>query len=513
MEKNNLINEDATVDENDIVSDEKDENIDSDFANEKSDNTTLTDKYARVINNNTQTIRVENMFGNFNIANGNGQNAQPHVELPKKTDTDSTNANIIYRLNIKGDLANFVSQKKTSKSLAYAIVLCLFEYVLGSDISVLVESFYSRLPKIENAEERYKIEKDDMYLSQYSILESFGATEDKGYLYKGSQKISSQIITFSSEEYRTKALYNFWNEFPMFRDIITDWLFNILHTSRSIIRTQSIKALAEINKIDLIYGLEKIIGELAKNKKNIYLISSIICEMAKKEELLPNINNLLEKYCSNDSLELWKIPVICLARNVKGEYTTQLQSTINTKIGKALWDLEKDDSFLEFLGRLLIYSTKLQDIVITSLCQKKLLSIEYKHQRSQAYLILLLYTFKTVDANHLGLPLVVLNDKQRDKIAPLLRSIFYKKSYRNLFFILITEYILIIEKKDKEKVNIDYLKEFFLTVSNFGENYYSNLIWFLETGFTDNRKVSNEIYNFLYKNHKNMLQLTNREDI
>lgn len=502
--KNDMLDSENQDIKDELISTDNDnevnkKNLTANFINPKTAKKNLEEKNRlSELNNETKTDRFDDLFRNYNDDINIKKYKiyrKPDLEDEYKNDTDEKLE--IYNLYDINDCIKFIKTKKTSKSLAYAMILCLYDFVIFNDLNILVNELYRELPQNINEEERIETENQDMYTSQYEFLNMLGAVVGEVEVSTKLGKISTKSVWLSQDkDQQAKSLENLWLHFPIFKNAVIGWLIHMIKTKHRILIKESIKALAKLIQIDYVDGISNIIYRLTTNEDNLYIIKNIIYEIQLDNKDYIHIDNLLNDWNNRQKGWLWKIPILSYIDGVKGEYIKGIEKSLDNLIENHLNDESEDLCDLEFIGTRLRYSIQFRDTVINVL-NKTDNTLKYT---SYVYIVLVFYSYISVNEEYPNMPLVVYDDdSQVDKILPILKYILSRKNTRMILFAILKDYLNEINEYDIEKIDVKKLKYFFYRIAFIGETYFSNIQWFLNNRFKPKCKIPFEISLFLSK--------------
>ncbi|ATW26933.1 hypothetical protein [Candidatus Formimonas warabiya] len=427
------------------------------------------------------SLAIDNMNGNINSFKPN--------ETTKRGKQN-------YHLEDSTDCDQFVSDKKASRTLAYALVLSLFEVTAVSELPSFTQSLYQELPQNPDEKERAQMENAESYLSQDTILGMIGAERGEIEFTSRLGTFTSQCVRFTENQQSQKILENFWNLFPNIRNSMIHWLISISGQERikgSLAFNQIISAFSKLIQIDFKYGMDEIYPRLLSDPNNIYLLFGITRELFKVERYKNNMDELLKKWATTRGGWLWRIPCMAYIQKLEGEYTREIEDAIFSRIVSALESKPFQNTDLKYIGENLIYSDRFRNLIsahLHTIFSKDVLS--YKKNVCFIYFSLVHYAYFSVTKNRPQLPLVACDSRQQvEKLLPMLKFLFSKKIMRDLIFDLLAAYLVEI---DAYNIPMEKLKIFFHCIAFSDRSYYDHILFFLGRKMPKTCTSAEEVY-------------------
>ena len=208
--------------------------------------------------------------------------------VKEKSDLDGANSISGYEefdLTDAEQFALFGEKYKAEEHFAFAIVLCVFEYIELDDLPKIKSKLIKELPKSKNKTgEEIEIQTDP-YMPISSLLKII-----KGKRFQTADGISCVGLG----ERRSIALKNLWTQFPVLRESISRWLMDVSNTFEYRTNFDALQvANAFINLLKNDYGasIRYIFPKLYSNSNKMWLLWKIAFSLKSdanyEEKMLP----------------------------------------------------------------------------------------------------------------------------------------------------------------------------------------------------------------------------------
>ena len=468
----------------------------------------LLDKVNTIVNSkliNSIDGKNINLFFGDNHGDIFGNNGEVQKTIEKSSVTKTTK-NQKYSLEKPEDFGHFVFDKKASRSLAYAIVLSLFEDTPLSDLPFLTQTLYENLPMNSDEKERGHIENEETYYSQDIMLESIGGITRSATFTSKIDSITSLCVGFPTKEISLKVLENLWNLYPNLRHAISVWITKIAEQQKyqfTYFFNEIIKSIVNLMELDFLYGYNEILQRLLSNSKNVFLLSKIIEKLMENKKFTQNIDELLKKWTFSKSSWLWRIPLLLYISGKKGTYAHCVENTFKNRIIEFASNPETDD--VKFISVRLHESEHFRTMLYsqfgTVFADKSIV----KDDIGILYSLFVYFSYYMVDESSPYLPLIVFDSKQQFiSVSSILKHIFSNKSLRDLFLNILHMYLMEIDQYTLETKKI---KLFFQQIAFWRYSYYENIQFFLCKKMPSSCVVAKEISEHL----KNKLKSVQEE--
>lgn len=364
-----------------------------------------------------------------------------------------------YDLSNAEEYAAFGEKFKSSEYFAFAVVLCVFEYVELNDLQFIKSKLLDELPTIINeAGEEVPVHRDP-FISTESMLKIIN-----GKMFVSD--ISENCIGLG--ESRQMALKNLWQQFPSLRTNIVNWLINLSNNFRYRTRfnvRMIVSAFINIFKIDFNAGVTNFFQKFVSDERKSWLMGCIATELyndiAFRDLILPHIY----RWVDSKVTWLWK-PAVYVYSSIKGENNTNFEKKIREFISSYLLKSikETDVGDIYYLTVRAFWSEGLRDIIASIFNENisKTSNFAKKYLICSLYLEILHCGYLAVTSNRISLPLVICDNKQQlVYILPVIEVALFNYNARCFLFMLLEAYLKEISAYNVPINILNRLKAFF----------------------------------------------------
>ncbi len=267
------------------------------------------------------------------------------------------------------DLAEFIKDY-AGTTIFYALIsLTALEIIPENKLYYIVNLLFNRFTKDTDMEGTASdVWKEKMILPFEDLLDTIGARRVEAVQKSNAGDIPISCMAFENAEEIQWLCRALWNNYPQYREVIVNWLFDLKDDPliKGLISFQIAGGMSRFAKVDFNYANDYIIGRLASKKQYDDLKYLVIILNDLKEQYSKNIDCLLCYWLNNDTV-LWQVGYRMYAKGQDFDYLTLVERKI-----KGIIEADMKPEIMKYPDLAGWFSASRNDIVIPAHFQTKL---------------------------------------------------------------------------------------------------------------------------------------------
>lgn len=373
-----------------------------------------------------------------------------------------------FDLRKQEECIEFVENFKDTEYFTTAVLLCIFEAVVLTDLSDLRIKLESCLPqkRVSNTDDKEACAeiKETSYISLNSIFSVIGANK----LVTEDGKLCVSI-----GENSVQALINMLEQFPLIQNLFIN--FSIVMTQDSKYHTlfydsQLASSFSESWSAEVIDWRNRLYPELCLNPENAYLLGNCVYKLYKKREwdakyILWQCLNLEKKW-------LWRVVSYAYILFEKNNIPFPFEKEFKTLLVKKVTYYRKSDFY--FFAQLLIQSEYFRNCIccVFASAYKRATTREKQRIIAQGYIYLVRQSYYRVNSFFIRLPLVACDTRQQQTyLVDILQRVMTDYYLRRQMYVILKAYLKELSQYHFSEIEIKHIAAFCCNMSSSNEDY------------------------------------------
>lgn len=377
-----------------------------------------------------------------------------------------------FDLRKQEECIEFVETFKDTEYFTTAVLLCIFEAVILTDLSDLRAKLDSCLPQNYQSntgnEEASTVLKDNSYTSLNSIFTVIGANK----LVTEDGKLCVSI-----GENSIQALINMLEQFPVIHNLFVNFIILMTQDNRYhtiFYDSQLASSFSESWSAEVIDLRNSIYPELCANPENAYLLGNFVYKLYKKRER--DGKAILWQCLTLEKTWLWRVVSYAYILFEKNNIAFPFEKEFRALLVKKVNYLRKNDFY--FLAELLIQSEYFRDMIccVFSSAYKRAGKREKQNVIAQTYVYLVRRGYYRVNSFFIRLPLVACDTKQQQLyLVDILERVMSDYHLRKQMYVILKAYLKELSQYHFSQTEIKHIAAFCYNMSSSNEEYREDI--------------------------------------
>jgi len=450
----------------DSIKESLDEALDADVVKEKQQINNSTIETSGSIMGNQNIIQTAYIYGG---------NAFDIKEVTNKSIINENSEIKEYDLTKVEEFAAFGEKFKAGEHFAFAVMVCVFEYIELDDLQNLKSRLMDELPKVIDEEGKEAAVYQNPYFPVSSALK---AVKGKEFTTAAGEKC------VGLGEARPLALKNLWEQFPLMRDCISRWLLKVsdIFEYRTNFDTYQVTmAFVNIMKLDYSAGVRHIFPRLYSNSDKAWLLGAIAFVLYNSRIYREKVLPLITEWASSDSFWLWRSAFYVYSYISNDDRNGKFDAKVQKMLESRLESFDLTD--LQYISRFLIYSESTRTLIARILVNLAVKRKTYndKQRLAAIYLLCIRIGYYAVTDEYVACPLVACDTKnQLLDIQPLITIALQRHNTRRALFRILEAYLKEISNYSVTVRVTNHVKAYFVLMVEHNPRHRADILMMLQ---------------------------------